>query len=109
AATLAAITFAGLWLGASGPRPLPYHFTVESTGPMLFSPNGRWMVKVADGLRVRSLDSARWQLLPGTDSATDPFWSQDSTTIGFFAEGRLHAIALDGSSPQSLAPAPDPR
>lgn len=67
------------------------------------------MVNVADGLRVRSLDSAKWQLLPGTDSAVDPFWSQDSTTIGFFSEGRLHAIALDGSSPQSLAPAPEPR
>jgi len=46
AATLAAITFGGLWLNTAAPAPLPYRFTLDSTGPVLFSPNGRWMVSV---------------------------------------------------------------
>ena len=108
AATLAACAFAGLWL--RGPAaPLPYRFTLDMAGPILFSPNGRWMVSAAGGLRVRSVQDVKWQLLPGADLAMAPFWSPDSSTIGFFAGGRLRAIGIDGSGPQNLAAAPEPR
>jgi WD40 repeat protein len=109
AATLAAFAFAGLWLRNSAAVPTPYRFTLDQTGPILFSPNGRWMVTVSTGLRVRSLQDVKWHLLPGTDSAVNPFWSPDSSTIGFFADGRLRAIGNDGSNLQNLAAAPEPR
>jgi hypothetical protein len=40
-------------------------------------------------LWLRSFDSADARLLAGTDDATYPFWSPDSSQIGFFAQGKL--------------------
>jgi serine/threonine-protein kinase len=111
ASALAALTFAGLWLrsSASLPLPLPYRFTLDTVGPILFSPNGRWMVNLAGGLRVRSLEAVDWRLLPGTEDAVDPFWSPDSSTLGFFSDGRLRSISINGTNARSLASAPEPR
>ena len=41
--------------------------------------------------------------LTGTDFATYPFWSPDSRSIGFFAEGKLKRIDVEGGAPQTLA------
>src|SRR5262249_24463298 len=46
---------------------------------------------------------------PGTDGASYPFWSPDSRSIGFFAEGKLKRIDLGGGSPQTLASTAAPR
>jgi serine/threonine-protein kinase len=108
AATVAACVFAGLWLRPA-PPPRPYRFTLDTTGPILFSPNGRWMVNVNNGLRLRSLEGVRWQLLAGSEGAADPFWSPDSSTIGFFSGGRLRSVSLDGTNLRNLAPAPESR
>jgi Tol biopolymer transport system component len=45
------------------------------------------------------------QPLAGTDSATFPFWSPDSTSIGFFSGGQLKRLDLGGGPPQALASA----
>jgi Tol biopolymer transport system component len=54
-------------------------------------------------LWVRPLDSLAAQPLAGTDGASCPFWSPDSASIGFFADGKLKRIDVVGSAPQVLA------
>ncbi len=75
------------------------------------SPDGRQIVFVASGdgasrLWLRSLASTTAQPLAGTEGATDPFWSPDSRSIGFFADGALKRLDLGGGAPYNLAPAP---
>jgi hypothetical protein len=43
------------------------------------------------------------------DQAALPFWSPDGRRIGFFADGKLKRIALDGSPPTVICDAPDAR
>jgi Tol biopolymer transport system component len=74
------------------------------------SPDGQKLAFVAtvDGppqLWVRSLDADSSKPLPGTDRATYPFWSPDSRSIGFFADGRLKRIDVAGGDVQTLAAA----
>ena len=57
-------------------------------------------------LWIRSLDSPTAQALPGTEGASQPFWSPDSQFVGFFAGGHLKKIAVSGGPPQVLADAP---
>jgi serine/threonine protein kinase len=57
-------------------------------------------------LWLRSLDSVTSRPLAGTDLAVLPFWSPDSRTVGFFADGRLKRIDIDGGTIQTLANAP---
>jgi serine/threonine protein kinase len=72
------------------------------------SPDGRTLAFTARDssgkilLWVRSLDSVTAQSLPGTDDAALPFWSPDSRSLGFFAQGRLKRVDAMGGSPQEL-------
>ncbi len=75
------------------------------------SPDGRWIAFVAvdsaggRSLWVRPLESLAPRELPGTTGASYPFWSPDGGSLGFFAEGTLKRIPLDGGRPQVLCPA----
>ena len=78
------------------------------------SPDGRQVVFVASGdgqprLWLRSLDRATATPLAGTEGATQPFWSPDSKSIGFFAPGALKRIDVGGGLPQKLADVSAPR
>jgi len=83
----------------------------ERGSPPAVSPDGRQIAFAAvsgDGKRrlwVRSLDSVTAQQLPDTDSASYPFWSPDSQSVGFFAEGKLKRINVSGGPPTTLADA----
>jgi len=71
--------------------------TPPTTEPvsLAISPDGLKIVYVAGSeasLWVRDLDSISAQPLAGTNGATYPFWSPDSRSIGFFAEGKLKQI-----------------
>jgi eukaryotic-like serine/threonine-protein kinase len=57
-------------------------------------------------LWIRSLDSPTTQALPGTEGASQPFWSPDSQYVGFFADAKLKKISVSGGPPQILADAP---
>jgi serine/threonine protein kinase len=58
------------------------------------------------GLWVRPLNSAEAKMLAGTENAQYPFWSYDSRTIGFFADGKLKTIDSKGGPVMTLADAP---
>jgi eukaryotic-like serine/threonine-protein kinase len=73
------------------------------------SPDGRQIVFVASGdgasrLWLRPMARTTAQPLAGTEGATSPFWSPDSRSIGFFADGALKRLDLGGAAPQTLAP-----
>jgi len=60
-------------------------------------------------LWVRELDSLTARELQDTDGARLPFWSPDSSAIGFFANGDLRRIDVSGGTAAVLARALDPR
>jgi hypothetical protein len=56
---------------------------------------------------VRRLNSSELVAVPGTEGATDTFWSPDSRSIGFYADGRLKRVDLAGGQPQTLCTVAD--
>lgn len=75
------------------------------------SPDGRSLAIAAqiDGRRqiwLRALDAFQLQAMPTTEEAIYPFWSPDSRSIGFFAQGKLKTISLNGAPSQTLCDAP---
>jgi Tol biopolymer transport system component len=85
---------------------------VASTTQLALSPDGRRLAFIAAATRgapqiwIRALDSIQSQALAGTDGASFPFWSPDSRSIGFFADGKLKRIDTAGGAAQVLANAP---
>jgi eukaryotic-like serine/threonine-protein kinase len=76
--------------------------------PPAISPDARKLAfsAIRDGrtmLWVRDLDSMAPRSLPGTEGATDPFWSPDSRSIAFTAEGRLKRLDLSSGGVMTLA------
>ena len=82
----------------------------SQVGFLELSPDGRRLLLVASAegrsqiqqIHLRSLDSPEWTLLAGTNNARTPFWSPDSRSIGFFADGRLKVISAAGGPAQVL-------
>src|ERR1700741_2117146 len=78
------------------------------------SPNGKLLVFVAtsggkDQLWIRPLDSLEGHALDGTAGASLPFWSPNSSSIGFFAEGKVKRIDLSTGAIEALCDAVDSR
>ena len=106
-----------LWLSRSGlageqrgvgvvvPLNVP---PTRSPDSLALSPDG---LKIAfeaasDGhsqLWVRFLDTGAARPLPGTENGYRPFWSPDSRSIAFFANGALNRIDIDGGGVLRLA------
>jgi Tol biopolymer transport system component len=86
---------------------LPAPDTVFSVRPFAMgaatlAPDGRqlaWAAVDQDGkteIWVRALDQTEARRLEGTSGAEYPFWSPDSRSIGFFADGKLERIDASG-------------
>ena len=121
---LAAVQSARVWWpGSPVPAASPMRFdiampsapaatiAVNELESLAISPDGLKIVfvSVADGrsrLWLRSLDSVSARPLAGTDLAILPFWSPDSRSVAFFANGQLKRIDIDGGSARILARAP---
>jgi Tol biopolymer transport system component len=107
-----------LMLADRVPAPETMRFAISMPEGMVFngsisiSPDGRRIAFSAIdaaglvSLWVRPLDSLIAQPLPGTQGAGLPFWSPDSRSIGFFAQGKLKKIDVAGGPPQTLCDAP---
>jgi len=80
---------------------------------LAISPDGQSVVFAATSegrpkLWLRSFAAMTASPLAGTDFGFYPFWSPDSRSIAFFAEGRLLRLDLDGGLVRMLAVAPNP-
>jgi len=100
------------------PKPSAPEMRLEMTTPpsavpnaVAISPDGQKIVFVATSdarsrLWLRGLASSAPTVLAGTDGARTPFWSTDSRTVGFFAEGKLKRVDLDNGLVQVIASIP---
>jgi Tol biopolymer transport system component len=94
------VTAINLPAGTQMAGPDPARFALSPDGKRL-----AFAAATGDGpamLWLRGLDSPVAQELPGTEGASHPFWSPDSTSIGFsvrpradLAGGRMHLKRLD--------------
>jgi eukaryotic-like serine/threonine-protein kinase len=95
-----------LSLQINPPEGSEFTFGTLAAGLSL-SPDGKTAAYVATNHRkaalwVRPLDGTTARLLPGTEDAGMPFWSPDSRSIGFFAQGKLERVYLAGGTPQTV-------
>jgi Tol biopolymer transport system component len=120
---VAALAFAGLWIGGRGARE------ERSIHSALLAPSGTWLGDTfaisPDGSRLileahddasgraslwlRELATGEDRLLAATDGGQMPFWSPDGRQVGFFQEGKLRRLDLEGGSSQTICDAPTPR
>jgi Tol biopolymer transport system component len=75
--------------------------------PPTVSPDGASIAFVgsdAKGRRlfVRRLGSPEFRAIPGTEFASDPFWSPDGQSLAFFARGKLKKVAVDRGTPVDI-------
>jgi serine/threonine protein kinase len=83
---------------------------------LAMAPNGQTVVIVAYSPQLNNyalwtydIGGHRAVPLEGTSGASYPFWSPDSKTIGFFADGKLKKIDAGGGPIQILCDAPNGR
>jgi serine/threonine-protein kinase len=86
----------------------------ENVVPVALSPDGNRLVYVARAgtgtrLALRALDQPDVRAIPGTEGAINPFFSPDGLWVGFFADGKLKKVSLNGASPLVLCDAPSGR
>ncbi len=86
--------------------------TGDFAGPPVLSPDGASIAFVASGtdgktaLWVRPMNVLEAHALPGTEGAIFPFWSPDGRALGFFADGKLKTVDLNGGSALAVCDAP---
>jgi serine/threonine-protein kinase len=119
---LAAVAF-GLWVGRSRPSsessvrltvPLPSGQQVERGGspPLTLSGDGSRLVYVAkqrEGrtqLYMRPFDRFEPEAVPGTEGGVAPFFSPDGRWVGFYANGALQRVSVDGGAALKICDAP---
>ena len=95
----------------SAPQNTNFVLTGNFGGPAVISPDGQRLAFIAAGsdkqqrLWVRQLSATTGQPLEGTEGATFPFWSPDSRSVGYFANGNLNRIDTTGGPPSAIADA----
>jgi len=99
----------------SAPENASFVFVGDAGGPPVLSQDGKNLAFVAaeaggaQRIYVRPLGSLEARALSGTDNAFAPFWSSDGRKLGFFADGMLRVIDIQGGAPVPLADAPNGR
>jgi Tol biopolymer transport system component len=90
--------------GAAAP---PAHFAV--------APDGQRLAYVAGDdagrnvLWIHAFDGQADAAVASTTGASYPFWSPDSRSVGFFADGKLKRVDVGSGSIQTICDAPDNR
>jgi eukaryotic-like serine/threonine-protein kinase len=88
-------------------------FTVHD---MALAPNGHTVAAVsfsqsskANDLWLYDVGSNQPRELAQTEGASFPFWSPDGKAVGFFADGKLKRLQIEGGPVQVICDAPSPR
>jgi serine/threonine-protein kinase len=99
--TIAGVGFVGLnWVGpAAVLSPDGTSLVFIARGPS----GGRWQ------LFARRLDQLDASPIAGTEGAYAPFFSPDGSSVGFFANGRLLKVALNGGTTTPICPVEEAR
>ena len=89
---------------------VPGSLVVDAGPAAVLSPDGRAIVlrvrrEKTPSLYVRNLDQLVPTELPGTEGATNPFFSPDGTQLGFFASGGLKTMPVAGGATATLTDA----
>jgi Tol biopolymer transport system component len=82
----------------------------SNSGNVILSPDGTRIAFVAatDKARtiwIRSLAVDDARSIPGTENASNLFWSPDGRSIGFFAGVKLRTVSIAGGLPETIADA----
>ena len=82
----------------------------SNSGNVILSPDGTRIAFVASTdktptIWIRSLAADDARSLPETDNASNPFWSPDGRSIGYFANGKIWKAKIAGGLPEEIAPA----
>ena len=116
---LVIVAAAGVWRRVArpdAPPPEPVRFSIAIPGDreldaFALSGNGEWLAYTAGADRrsrlfVHAIDGASDRAVPGAEGAHAPFFSPDGQWVGFFAEGWLKKVRVDGSgAPQVVCEA----
>jgi eukaryotic-like serine/threonine-protein kinase len=93
--------------------PLPEDTTLEdyASASLAVSPSGGTIAFIAKRggtprLYVRELDAASARELPGTEGASNPFFSPDGRWLGFESRARVRKVPVAGGTPQTITAAP---
>jgi Tol biopolymer transport system component len=95
-------------------KPEDLTLTFIDFNPLAVSPDGRFITFFgtsphrSERLWIRSLDEPEIRALPGTEDALGPFWSPDSTSIAFSAEGELRKLDVASGTVQRICAIPQP-
>ncbi len=116
-AILGFIALAVFHFSEPAPDNATYRSTLLPPGNMItigrthaLSPDGKLLVFVATDssimgrniLWVRPLNALSGSPLRGTEGAVFPFWSSDSRSIGYFADGKLKRVEASGGASQTI-------
>jgi serine/threonine-protein kinase len=123
--SLATIAFALAFVGRAPQPSQPVRLSAEIGAEVtlytswgsaaILSPDGTRLAFVASGgdqkhlIYVRSLDQLQATALSGTENARDPFFSPDGQWLGFFADGKLKKISIQGGAAVKVCDAPNDR
>jgi serine/threonine-protein kinase len=121
----AALLVGGLWLSSRSRTtssfgtgrfvvPIPATQQVERGGlaPLAVSPDGTRLVYAAverEGrtqLFMRPFDRFESSPIAGTEGGSSPFFSPDGRWVGFYANGMLQRVSIDGGAALKIADAP---
>ncbi len=96
------------------PLPEGDQLAFANLAPVTISPNGSTIVYAAirgetSMLFSRALSESEPRAIVGTEGARSPFFAPDSRWIGFFAQGKLKKVTVDGGALKIVADAVDGR